>query len=594
MLMMLISVAGMLGFGSIAVWLMLRQRAERDAGMRGSSSPVTDAPQSAETQAKPRSSSAPVTADAPRPAPTLDVYEPTEFVALPNVREDDSPRVDEATAFVAPAFGAELDTSAQLGTFADDEPPPDKTEFIPAPLAGWQSADSVEERTALVRPALQSATTVPPREQTAFIAPPPSFLAPTPDLQEPASERSREPTGFVRPPPPRPAAPPTVSIDLGEHLRLAADAFERIHTGATEPGNRDALAGHLAVLASASANALLQDVQPRLTGAPDLRWSAALLALLHNESWPAKTALAPMLVAFDEPRRQAALQLLRSWDDPRGRSIAASALASAQSSEQRVMWLSCFAIRGWDPGADVIEAALADSEPTVLIAGLRLLPRSDQASRLQARLSTHLYATHPRVRMQAIEGALTFGNQSTWLVCRQLARNPSYPEAAEFVGLLGTEAEVAALVESLETQATAQLLHGLALSGRPVALRACLARFDDPDDELRETARDGLTLAAGRPFVDVAAARNWVDGLAGATRWLGGSPRTGAQIVAALLRSDLSSRPALARELSIRSRSRIHVDVTLLTDALSRELAGLGQDIDAIEFERGFPWARDP
>jgi hypothetical protein len=106
------------------------------------------------------------------------------------------------------------------------------------------------------------------------------------------------------------------------------------------------------------------------------------------------------------------------------------------------------------------------------------------------------------------------------LVCRQLARNPSFPAAAEFVGPLGTETEIAALLESLDAQATPQLLRGLALSGRPVALRACLTRFDDPDAALQEAVRDGLTVAAGRSFDDVDAARRWVDGLTGRLRGL--------------------------------------------------------------------------
>jgi hypothetical protein len=535
-LLMWICFAGMFGFTAVAVRLMLgRRAANRHVG----------------AQARARSASAPVATDVRRPASVAmpDAYEPTEFVALAHAREDDSPAFDERTAFVAPAFGvtSEARAPAQMAAPPDDEPPPEKTEFIPAPLRGW-----------------------------------PSLLE--------TSEPPREPTGFGRAPTTRPAPLSAIAIDLGDHLDLAADAFARIHAGATEPSIRDALAGHLAVLASVPAKVLLEIVQPQLAGAPDLRWSATLLALLHNESWSAKTALAPMLAAFDEPQRQAALQLLRSWDDPRGRSIAAAALASAQSSEQRAMWLSCFATRGWDPGADVIEAALADSDPAVLISGLQLLPRSDQAVRFQPRLLMHTYATHPSVRMQAIEGALTLGIQSAWLVCRQLARNPSFPAAAELAGLLSTEAELAVLLESLDAQATPQLLHGLTLSGRPAALRACIARFDDPDTELRAAARDGLMLAAGRSFDDAGAARQWVDGLTDAARWLGGSPRTGPQILDALTRANPSSRRALACELSIRSRARIHIDVTLLPDALARELSSRGEDVGALELERGFPW----
>lgn len=586
--MMLIGFAGMAGFGGAAVWLVMRRHgSNRNRATQEQTQPGAVAARAAESASTP--------ASAPAPAP--EVHDPTEFIALPNHREEDSPVVaDTGTAFIEPVFDAAIDPleATRLAAPAADDaaPAPDKTDLIPAPLAGWQRSASAEPTTIVAPPSEATAFLPPPAEPTMFMRPPheaPS-AEPTMLVQPPPAPPPTEPSvSLPRVPPPEPPRmqPVTPSIDVDEHLRHASEAFERIHTGEAKPGTREALDGHLAVLASTPADELLQRLQP---GGPMLREQVLLLALLHSESWPARTALGPMLAGFDEARRETALQLLRSWDDPRASSIVGAALAAATSSEQRAMWLRCFADRGWDPGADAIEAAIDDDDPAVLVAGLRLLARPDRHPHLQSRLTTATYAPDPRVRMQAIEAALASANQSAWLMCRQLARNPSFPAAAELVALLGSEAEVAALCQSLDAEAVPALLRALALSGRPVALRCCVARFEDPDAGLREAARAGLALASGRSLDDAAAARDWLDDLDAATRWLGGRPRTGAQVIEALRSTDVATRRALARELSIRSRGRVHVDADLLPDAMQRQLDGVQADVDGLDLDRGFPW----
>jgi hypothetical protein len=121
-------------------------------------------------------------------------------------------------------------------------------------------------------------------------------------------------------------------------------------------------------------------------------------------------------------------------------------------------------------------------------------------------------------------------------------------------------------------------------------LRACIDRFDDADSKLREVARAALTLAAGSRFESAAQARTWL--LAQPhPRLLGGAPRTAAQLLAGLSTADEPMRRALARELRIRSRGRVHVDATLLPHAFARQLERLEPQVLAIDFERGYPWA---
>jgi hypothetical protein len=158
-----------------------------------------------------------------------------------------------------------------------------------------------------------------------------------------------------------------------------------MHAGATEPSIRDAPASHLAVLASVPAKVLLEVVQPQLTGGQNGPGAnARCVRRAPSSSRVATAALVGRSAGLFDRRRRAGV-----------RAVERTAAA-----------------RGWDPGAGVIEAALADSDPAVLTAGLRLLPRSDQVARLRPRLSMHMYATHPPVRIQAIESAVTLGDQS--------------------------------------------------------------------------------------------------------------------------------------------------------------------------------------
>jgi hypothetical protein len=297
-----------------------------------------------------------------------------------------------------------------------------------------------------------------------------------------------------------------------------------------------------------------------------------------------------LLAELDDAHQRAALQLLRSWNDPRAEPLAAASLALARDQDTRARWLDCFAERGWDPGIAAIEAALADADPRLVTAALRLLPRSDAAPRLQPTLAGLLFANHTAVRMQAIEAALAFGNQSAWLVCRQLARNPSFPAAAQLVGLLGTEDEIAEQCRVLEAAPTASLLAGLGLSGRPVVLRACVERFDDPDLELREAARATLTLAAGSSFESSASAGTWLSSQQD-PRLLAGTRRGAAQVTAALGTVSEALRRSVARELAIRSRGQVHVDPSLLPHAFARQLAQIQDRVASIDFDRGFPWS---
>jgi hypothetical protein len=201
-----------------------------------------------------------------------------------------------------------------------------------------------------------------------------------------------------------------------------------------------------------------------------------------------------------------------------------------------------------------------------------------------------LFANDAAVRMQAIETALAFGNQSAWLVCRQLARNPRFPAAAQLVGLLGTEAEITEQCRAFEATPNAELLTGLGLSGRPVVLRACVDRLEDPDLALREAAHAALTLAAGSAFESSTAARTWLASqqhpriLAGSRRWAG-------QVTAVLGTASPPLRHVLARELRIRSRGQVHVDASLLPHAFARQLVRVKEGAAQIDFDRGFPWS---
>jgi hypothetical protein len=420
----------------------------------------------------------------------------------------------------------------------------------------------------------------------------PAPAVPAPAVPAPAAYTT--PKHVPSPPAASTASPArsAASFDLTEHFSLAAEAFEQLQR-ATTAGSLEVWRGHLEVLGSIPGEQLHEQLRPELAGPPNNRWAAALLALLHNKSWAPKRAFGQLLTELDAERRDAAMRVLRSWDDPRGQEIAAAGLELGDTSMLRATWLECFADRGWDPGAKAIVAALADSDPRIVGAGLRSLPNCEHPTSLEPKLASHLFAVAPSVRAQAIETALLFANNSAWLICRQLARNPSFPVAAELVGLLGTATDIDALRGALDTSGSPALLRGLGLSGRRVALDACVTRFDDEDPGTRAAARECLGYAAGQPFESAPEARAWLDKHE-IPRLLGSAARTPAQVLAALADADLPLRRTIARELRVRSGGRLHLDVDTLPEAWRRQLERLGQtdSFAAIDFERGFPWAR--
>src|SRR5690606_22968479 len=382
-------------------------------------------------------------------------------------------------------------------------------------------------------------------------------------------------------------APSDSSVALREHFELAAASLAQLERG-DDPQQATALHGHLEVLASAPIEPLLELLQPELA-TPDpthARCGAAWLALLHHKTWPARRALPQLLAGLDPIGRTEGLRALASWADPRAPGLAAAGLEHATSEAERVEWLELFADRGWDPGDPAIDRALGSTEPRVSIVGLRLAG-SRPVDRVRPRVSAQLFAADPAVRIEAIETALVFAEQSAWLVCRQLARNPTFPRAAELVGLLGSEGELAALSQAAGVGGSASLLWGLGLSGRKVALEVCAAALDDR--ELRAAAGAALAIACGREFGSADEAREWLGARASSTRMIGGAPRTLAALARILAESEsLPLRRALARELRIRARGRVVLTPQLRAQAWRRQLDAL-LELD-VDLDRDFPW----
>jgi hypothetical protein len=473
----------------------------------------------------------------PPPAPKPVAIEPqpevTEFVTLPGQREADSPQ----------PFTAEVE----------------RTEFIPNPIPAQP------EHTEFVTPVGLEEQ---PEERTAFIA-----------------ANFETPPAATTPPAPTSPAPQSDGPPLGEHFELAVAALTRLEQ-AEDAALATALHGHLEVLASAPAEPLLELLRP-IVAAPDtgsVRAAAAWFALFQHKSWPARRALPELLAELDDRGRSEGLRALASWDDPRAPSLAAAGLEHA-ATEQCSEWLELFASRGWDPGDAAIDEALGAKDSRLLVAGLRLAG-ARTPERVRAKVSAQLFASDPAVRIEAIETALSFGEQSAWLVCRQLARNPAFPRAAELVGLLGSETEVAQLGQAVSIAASAPLLWGLGLSGRPLALEACASALDD--GELRAAAQTALSLASGLVFESPEAAREWLAKQT-APRLINGAPRTLTALASALQDSDsLAFRRAVARELRIRTRGRVLSSPELRPRAYRRQLDELRQlDLD---LARDFPW----
>lgn len=371
---------------------------------------------------------------------------------------------------------------------------------------------------------------------------------------------------------------------LREHFELAVAALAQLERR-EDADQATALHGHLEVLAAAPIDPLLELLRPALADPLDTRCDAAWLALLHHKSWPARRALPDLLRELDDRGRVQGRRSLASWDDPRAPSLAAAALEQARGGERRA-WLELFAERGWDPGDAAIDEALDTGDPELLILGLRLAG-SRRSEQVRAKVSDQLFAADPAVRIEAIETALSFAEQRAWLVCRQLARNPAFPRAAELVGLLGSQSEIVALCQAASAANSTSLLWGLGLSGRAVALQTCAAAL--ADDELRADAQAALTLACGRELESADEARQWLAQAPASARLIGGAPRTLDAIAQTLAKTDsIPLRRAIARELRIRSGGRVFLPAELRPRALRRQLDPLRRlDLD---LDRDFPW----
>lgn len=564
LVLMILSFAGMFGFAGVAVWLWMRQQSAAPAR-----------PAAAKPPAKPP-------AEAKAAAAIVEV---TEFVPLPGNREDDSPQPHP---------------HAPAGATATEEPI-ERTEFIAAPLEligrgrATHEPAAAPERTEFLAPfgsesAERTAFVPAPAERTAFIEPPVQ-LSPPPVLVEQRIERpdpvlATAADELVGEPIPTPPASDRVT-DLREHFDLAAAALAQLERS-DDPARATALHGHLEVLASAPIDPLLELVRPVIADPDptDARHAAAWLALLQHKSWPAKRALPDLLAELDDHGRSEGLRALASWDDPRAPGLAVAGLEHASSPAARGEWLELFADRGWDPGDAAVDQALAVTDPRLLIAGLRLAG-ARPPDRVRSKVSAQLFASDPAVRIEAIETALVFAEQSAWLVCRQLARNPAFPRAAELVGLLGSEAELAQLCQAASVAGSAPILWGLGLSGRPLALEACAASLDD--DELRSAAQAALALACGQAFDSPTEAREWLAGRAPGVRLIDGVPRTRDALARTLAGSDSPAlRRAIARELRIRAGGRVVLTPELRPRAWRRQLDDLlALDVD---LNRDFPW----
>ena len=556
---MTLSFAAMLGFASVAAWLWLRQRDAPPPATDKGAIPAKARPAEVHREPEPR--------------------EATEFVAVPGQREEDSPvtPAGEHTEFVPPP--------------SEQDEPVERTEFIANPSA-LRAAPIVEERTAFVAPppAIEERTSFvapPPQlaveERTSFVAPPIFDAPPVVSSQPPLREAPDSSSPRIAPAIDPPKTDPTAA--LREHFDLAVVAFATLEQQ-EDADESTRLHGHLEVLGSAAIDPLLEVVRPALVDSNDARVGAAWLALLQHKTWPAKRALPQLLAELDERSRTEALRALASWDDPRAASLASAGLEhDAGTPEREVEWLELFATRGWDPGDAAIDRALSSTHARLLVAGLRLAG-SRKPEQVRAKVSAQLFASDPAVRIEAIETALVFAEQSAWLVCRQLARNPAFPRAAELVGLLGSETEVAQLCQAASIAGSAPLVWGLGLSGRPIALEACAAALDDT--ELRAAASAALALALGRELDSPAAVREVV-AKHDAPRLIGGAPRTLAALAKTLADTDsLPLRRAIARELRIRARGRVISTPELRPPAYRRQLDEL-RSLD-LDLNRDFPW----
>ncbi|NVB38747.1 hypothetical protein G6O69_12980 [Pseudenhygromyxa sp. WMMC2535] len=234
---------------------------------------------------------------------------------------------------------------------------------------------------------------------------------------------------------------------------------------------------------------------------------------------------------------------------------------SQASNSARLLWLAAMERQAIDPGPELLGAALKSTQPEERATGLRLLVVHAERTAHRHTLLPHLFAREPEVRSAAIIAGLVLGLPEAPLLAGQTVRLPGMFAPTCLHATEASPEQLDALLDLCGSDhAPAQLDLALALSGRPRAIAAVLARCGGA--ALPAELGAAICFAVGFDGHAEVLPGWWSEhgsGFAGQDRLVRGQPATAARLVASLAQASSPVWQALRLELLVRSSGAIRL-----------------------------------
>jgi hypothetical protein len=347
--------------------------------------------------------------------------------------------------------------------------------------------------------------------------------------------------------------------------------------------------GNVEVLSLARERVLEQMLLPILRdrATPGRRRVGAALTLFELKGVEVASLVPELFDELDAGGRVAILEALAYSDDVRVDKILIKRVQHGPALH-RLEWLSVCVERGCELPADVLAPLLAEKQPKLLAAGLRLLPFSIEAPKHAAIVDRHLVAGVPEVREPAILAGLLLGRPSAMLVSKQAARDPAMPLVCEALAATGSDVDGKALIAwAGKDGAPAHAGWVLGLLGTVEAIDACAGRLEHSDAGVVGSALAGFCLASGFDGPASGARSWWVENrpkFEGRGRYIGGRGISLAMLQQRLMMGSVELRRSISLALLLRSKGRVRLPIRRLPSTWSTAVARLGDEADHLRF----------
>ncbi len=417
-------------------------------------------------------------------------------------------------------------------------------------------------------------------------------------------------------PAPHDAFVPILWDVVAEHLDEAGWLFERRERGLlsvdrtlsdVEEGEERRLLAHLDALVVGGEAVAGEILVPALGGSEPRAACAAAWALLSDRGRDAVPLVVDALVAAPEDAA-AAIRRAVELSDREGIDAELTARVQSAPAEAKRRLLEALAARGAPTGA-ALQRLQSGGDPLLLAAAVRA-SRFAAAPVADAYVRAGLVAEPAEVREAALETGMSLGRRVAWAEARRLVEAGEAGRTAMFAVALGGDLDDLDLLLRLAADPSrrAEALWAAGFSGRPAAAAAMASLCEG----VERVAAEAFLMVTGCPYgpmviQETASAEGAAEEPEGrdpsrlpgpgwaesevewdvlerwwgdharlfdpGTRYRRGSPYEPEVLLAELGAAPARTMPALALELSARTRGALRVDTSALVSRQRRQIA---------------------